>query len=62
MWQSVRILPVLFSAIEVFVLGALWYSPILFGRARVKAHGINQQTIARMRASAGRAYAVSVVC
>ena len=62
MWQSVRILPVLFSAIAVFVLGALWYSPFLFGRAWVKAHGFTEETIARMRASAGRAYAVSFVC
>jgi len=62
MWESVRIFPVLVSAIAVFVLGALWYSPFLFGRAWVKAHGFTEETITRMRASAGRAYAVSFVC
>ena len=51
MWQSVRILSVLFSAIAVFVLGALWYSPFLFGRAWVKAHGFTEETISRMRAT-----------
>jgi len=62
MWQSVRILPVLLSAIAVFVLGALWYSPFLFGRAWVRAHGYTEEKIAQMRASASRAYAVSFVC
>ena len=62
MWQSVRILPVLLSAIAVFVLGALWYSPFLFGRAWVRAHGYTEEKISQMRASAGRAYAVSFVC
>ena len=62
MWGSVRILPVLLSAIAVFVLGALWYSPFLFGRAWVRAHGYTEEKITQMRASAGRAYAVSFVC
>jgi len=62
MWESIRILPVLLSAIAVFVLGALWYSPFLFGRAWVRAHGYTEEKIAQMRASAGRAYAVSFVC
>lgn len=62
MWESVRILPVLVSAIAVFALGALWYSPFLFGKAWVRAHGYTEEEIAQMRASAGRAYAVSFAC
>jgi Protein of unknown function (DUF1761) len=62
MWEFVRILPVLVSAIAVFALGALWYSPFLFGRAWVRAHGYTEEKIARMRASAGRAYAISFAC
>ena len=62
MWESVRILPVLVSAIAVFAIGALWYSPLLFGRAWVRAHGHTEEKLAQMRASAGRAYAVSFAC
>ena len=62
MWQSIRILPVLVAAIAAFALGALWYAPILFGRAWVRAHGYTEEKIAQMRASAGRAYAVSFAC
>jgi hypothetical protein len=62
MWESVRILPVLVAAIAAFALGALWYSPVLFGRAWVRAHGFTEEKIAQMRSSAGRAYAVSFAC
>ena len=62
MWESIRILPVLVAAIAAFALGALWYSPVLFGRAWVRAHGYTEEKIAQMRASAGRAYAVSFAC
>ncbi len=62
MWESVRILPVLASAIAVFILGALWYSPVLFGKAWVRAHGYTEQKITEMRASAGRAYGISFAC
>ena len=62
MGQSIRILPVLVAAIAAFGLGALWYSPVLFGRAWVRAHGYTEEKIAQMRASAGRAYAISFAC
>jgi hypothetical protein len=62
MWQSIRILPVLVSAAAVFALGALWYSPVLFGKAWVRAHGYTDEKLAQARASAGRAYAVSLGC
>ena len=62
MWQPIPILPVLVSAVAVFVLGAIWYSPALFGKAWVRAHGYTDEKLAAMRASAGRAYAVSFVC
>jgi hypothetical protein len=59
---SVHLLPVLVSAVAVFVLGALWYSPVLFGKAWVQAHGYNEEKIKEMRAGAGRAYGVSFLC
>ena len=58
----VRILPVLVAAVAVFVLGALWYSPILFGKAWVRAHGYTEEQMQRMRAGAARAYGVSFLC
>ena len=62
MWQSVRILPVLVAAIAAFALGALWYSPVLFGRAWVRAHGYTEEKIAQLRASAGLSYAATFGC
>lgn len=62
MLASVHILPVLVSAVAVFVLGALWYSPALFGKAWVQAHGYTEEKTKEMRAGAGRAYGVSFLC
>jgi len=62
MFQRVHALPVVVSAIAVFVIGALWYSPALFGKQWVKAHGYTEEKIQQMRAGASRAYAVSFVC
>jgi hypothetical protein len=62
MFQWVHVLPVVVSALAVFVIGALWYSPALFGKQWVKAHGYTEEKIQQMRAGASRAYAVSFVC
>jgi Protein of unknown function (DUF1761) len=60
--QSIRFLPVLVSAAAVFALGAIWYSPLLFGKAWLKAHGHTEEKIAAMRATVGRSYAVTFGC
>ncbi len=44
------------------MIGGLWYSPVLFAKAWVKAHGYTEEKIQAMRASAPRAYAVSFLC
>lgn len=62
MLASIHWLPVIGSAVAVFAIGALWYSPMLFGRAWVKAHGHTPEKIEAMRANMGRAYGVSFVC
>ena len=54
--------PVVVSAAAVFVIGALWYSPLLFGKQWVKAHGHTPEKLQAMRSSMGRAYAVSFLC
>jgi hypothetical protein len=62
MLPTIHWLPVIVSAVAVFVIGALWYSPMLFGKAWVKAHGHTPEKIEAMRANVGRAYGVSFVC
>jgi hypothetical protein len=62
MLPSIHWLPVVVSAVAVFVIGALWYSPLLLGKAWVKAHGHTPEKIEAMRASMGRSYAVSFAC
>ncbi len=62
MLTSIRILPVVVAAVVAFAIGGLWYSPLLFARAWMRAHGHTDETVRRMQAQAGRAYAVSFVC
>ena len=62
MLPTIHWLPVIVSAVAVFAIGALWYSPMLFGKAWVRAHGHTPERIAAMRATMGRAYGVSFVC
>lgn len=53
---------ILVAAIGTFVLGAIWYSPLLFARAWMKANGISEADLPAMQASAKRAYLVSFLC
>ena len=62
MLPTIHWLPVIGSAVAVFAIGALWYSPMLFGKAWVKAHGHTPEKIEAMRATMGRAYGVSFLC
>lgn len=52
---------ILVSALAAWLIGALWYSPVLFAKAWVKAHGYTPEKLAAMQATAGRAYAGSFV-
>ncbi len=47
------------AALVTFFIGALWYSPLLFGKLWLKAHGYSEE---QMRKTAGRAYIVSLFC
>ena len=62
MLQWVHALPVVVSALAVFAIGALWYSPVLFGKQWVAAHGFSEEKLQAMRASSSRAYAVAFLC
>ncbi|MGH7457109.1 MAG: DUF1761 domain-containing protein, partial [bacterium] len=60
--MKLNFLATLVSALATFVLGALWYSPLLFGKAWVKAHGYTEEKMNEMRQTATRAYVVSFFC
>ena len=47
------------AALATFVIGALWYSPLLFGNLWAKAHGFSKE---QLRKTAGRAFVVSLFC
>jgi len=50
------------AAIAAFLIGGLWYSPILFAKQWMLANLIPTDQMEAMKAAAPRAYAVSVVC
>lgn len=60
-FQDLNWLAVLVSVVASFVVGALWYSPLLFGKQWVKAHGFSDQQIDAMQQSAGSAYVSALV-
>lgn len=47
------------AALSTIVIGALWYSPLLFGKAWEKAHGFSAEQLERVRRQAGCAFFVS---
>jgi len=54
-------LPILLAAVAAFLLGALWYSPLLFAKAWVRAHGYTAEQMEGMRRRALRTYLGSFV-
>jgi len=47
------------AAVFAWLFGAIWYSPLLFAKAWVRAHGYTDEKLAQMKASAPKAYAGS---
>ena len=62
MLASIHLLPVLTAAVLAFVLGAVWYSPPVFGKAWMRANAFTEEKIARMQSVAARSYSISFVC
>lgn len=58
---EVNYLAVLVAAVATFVLGALWYSPLLFAKPWMRMHGYTEEKLKSMQKEAGKAYAVSIV-
>src|SRR5438445_13605562 len=60
---NVNIVAGLVAALLTFVLGAFWYSPILFARQWMQAQGYTPEKIAEMKKrGVTRAYIVSALC
>ena len=59
---DVNVLAVLVAAVLTFGLGALWYSPRLFARQWMAAHGYSEADVTRMQAGMGRSYALAFAC
>ncbi|HYU91183.1 MAG TPA: DUF1761 domain-containing protein [Gemmatimonadales bacterium] len=60
---NINILAVLVAAVLTFVLGAVWYSPVLFAKQWMAAQGYTSEKVEEMkRKGVSRAYAVSVLC
>jgi uncharacterized protein YneF (UPF0154 family) len=58
----INYLAVVVATVAAFALGGIWYSPLLFAKQWVKAHGYTEERVKEMQQSAGKAYAVSAVC
>lgn len=57
---DINLLAVFVAAIVSMVLGALWYSPPVFGRMWMELSGIKEETMQEMRRKGlGKSYAVS---
>lgn len=52
---------ILVAALAALAIGALWYSPLLFAKAWVRANAHTPEKLAAMRARSGRTYAASFV-
>ncbi len=50
------------AALATVFIGAVWYSPLLFHKLWVKAHGYSQEKVEQMRKTAGRVFMVSLFC
>jgi len=55
-------LQILVAALAAFLLGALWYSPVLFAKQWMAAHGFTMDDVAKMQKQAPKAYGISFVC
>jgi uncharacterized protein DUF1761 len=58
----INFLAVLVSSVVAFAIGGLWYSPMLFAKQWVNAHGFTEQQVKEIQKGASKAYSVALVC
>ena len=54
-------LHVLVAAVVAWLIGALWYSPVLFAKAWVKAHGYTDEQVKAMQVMQGKVIGLTLV-
>jgi hypothetical protein len=59
--MDVNWLAIIVAAVAAFAIGALWYSPVLFARQWMAAHGHTPEKLAAMQSSMGKTYAFSFI-
>jgi len=59
--QQHNYLAILVAAVVAFLIGGLWYSPLLFAKQWMAAHAHTPEDVAKLKADAPRAYAISLV-
>ena len=57
--MHMHVLPLVVAVVATFALGALWYSPLVFGNLWVRSHGYSPERLERMKKRAPRAYGIS---
>jgi Protein of unknown function (DUF1761) len=57
--MEVSILPVFLGGLGAWILGALWYSPVLFGKAWQAEVGLSEE---RMKGNMAIVFGLSLVC
>ena len=63
-YQGMNLVAIMVSAIVTFMLGGLWYSPVLFAKPWMLAHGYDpndKEKIAAMKKNAGPMYGAAFV-
>jgi hypothetical protein len=58
----INYLAVIAAAVLAFALGGIWYSPLLFAKRWVNAHGYTEEQVKEMQKIASKAYAVAIAC
>ena len=59
---QINVLAVIVAAVVAFLIGGLWYSPMLFANHWMKANGYTEDDVKEMQKGAARAYATSILC
>ena len=61
-YTHINVIAVIVAAIATFGIGALWYSPSLFGKQWLALNGYGPDKVEAMRKHAGKAYGISFAC
>ena len=59
---QINFLAVIVSAAVALAIGALWYSPLLFAKHWMRAHGYTEESVKEMQKGTAKAYAISILC